>query len=308
MAIPRLTYLCVLFSCGIFYLVCGEWFSWLLLLAVLCFPWLCLALSLPAMLRFQAAPAGPEELLMGSRAQLWLAGSCDLPMPAFRGILRLHNSFTGANLRYNADKGVPTLHCGSYTVTVEKAKVYDYLGLFWLPVLHRQSKILRVLPKPIPLYTLPDLQQHLSLPQQPKPVSYFENHELRPYRPGDPLNQIHWKLSAKTGRLILREGVQTQSRAALLTMTLSGTPEELDRKLGRFFWLGNHILQQQIPVQLHLYTGKGTKIFLIQDAEQLRRTLDEVVTCPPAKGCGTPELCFPVQGHYHIGGAPGNED
>lgn len=307
MAIPRLTYLCVLFSCIIFYIVCGEWVSWLLLLAVICFPWLCLAVSLPAMIRFRAAPAGPEQLLMGSRGQLWLAGSCSLPMPPFRGILRLRSCFTGANLRYNPDKGVPTVHCGSYTVTVEKAKVYDYLGLFWLPVLRRQSKTLLVLPKPLPMHRVPDWQRCPTLTRQSDPDFYFENHELRPYRPGDPLNQMHWKLSAKTGQLILREGVPAQQGIVLLTMTLSGTPEELDRKLGRFFWLGNSILQHQIPLQLHLHTGKGIETFLILNTEQLRRTLEHMVTYPPAKESPVPEHCLCTQWYCHIGGAPDNE-
>jgi len=308
MAVPRLTYLCVLLSCIIFYIAYGEWFSFLLLLAVLMLPWLSLLLSIRAMGRFRAAPDGPDSLLMGAQAELWLVGSCSLPMPPFRGTLRLCRSFTGEQLRYNADKGIPTAHCGSYTVTVEKARVYDYLGLFSFPVRQKEKKVLRILPKPIPVSAVPNLQRYLAESWRPKPGGgYSENHELRLYRPGDRLNQVHWKLSAKTGKLILREPMEPRRGLVLLTMSLSGTPEELDRKLGRLISLGNHILQQGIPFELRVLTGEGISFFPIRDAQELGRTVDLLLSSPIAREGSIRERCYSASWHYHIGGAPDEE-
>jgi len=232
-------------------------------------------------------------------------GSCHLPMPPFRGILRLRSCFTAEVLRYNADKGIPTEHCGGYTVTVEKARVCDYLGLFAFPVPQKEEKILRILPKPVPISEIPDLKRHLSLLWRPKPGGgYAENHELRLYRPGDRLNQVHWKLSAKTGKLILREPMEPQQGLILVTMTLQGTPEILDRKLGRLLWLGNHILQQELPFELRVLTGNGIVSFSVTDSQELNRAMDALLCAGVATEGSIRDRCYSASWHYHIGGAP----
>jgi len=305
MAVPRLIYLCTLLCCGIFYIAYGEWFSWILLLAAVLFPWLSLALSVPAMLRFRAAPAGPDTILTAAGAELWLVGSCNLPMPPFRGVLRLRSCFTGESLRYNGDKGIPTAHCGGYTVTVEKARVCDYLGLFSFPVGQKDEKIIRIYPKPISIPNLPNLQRYLAFGWRPKPGGGFsENHELRLYRPGDRLNQVHWKLSAKTGKLILREPMEPQQGLILLTMNLSGTPDALDRKLGRLYWLGNHILHQDVPFELRALTGNGILSFSIEDSQELSRAMDTLLCTNIATEGSIRDRCYSASWQYHIGGAP----
>lgn len=305
MAVPRLIYLNLLLVCSIFYIAYAEWFSWLLLLAVLLFPWLSLLLSAGAIRRFCASPAGGERLLMGSGAELWLVGSCPLPMPPFRGKLGLCQCFTGEQKRYHSEKGIPTDHCGSYTVTVEKARVYDYLGIFSFSVKRKEKKQVYILPKPVEVRGISGLQRYLAMGWRPKPGGGFsENHELRLYRPGDRLSQIHWKLSAKTGTLTLREPMEPQRGLVLLTMTLSGTPEELDRKLGRFAWLGKHILSQAIPFELRVLTGNGLQTFPIADAQDFDRVMDTLLTSPLAAQGSIRERSYRASWHYHIGGAP----
>lgn len=305
MAVPRLIYFCTLLGCSVFYIAYGEWFSWVLLLWVILFPWVSLALSISAITRFRAIPAGPDSLLMGGSGTLWLLGSCPFPMPPFQGILKLHSCFTGEAKRYNADKGVPTDHCGSYRVTVDKGRTYDYLGLFAFPLGKGEEKILRIYPRPLPVGDIPDLQRCLAPSWRPKAGGgYSENHELRPYRPGDPLNQIHWKLSTKAGQLILREAMEPQQGLILLTMTLQGTPEELDRKLGRLCWLGNRIVKQNVPFELRVLTGNGILSFCISDDGAFRQAMDELL-CAPTAGEGTiRDHNFPAFWQYHIGGAP----
>lgn len=307
MALPRTLYLCALLGCSCFYLACGEWFSWVLLLAVAGFPWLSLLLSLRAIMGFSAAPEGPETLLIGTRAELWLSGRCSLPIPPFRGSLRLHNQSTGEQKRYDSIRGIPTAHCGSYTVTVEKAKIYDYLGLFCFSVRKKETKTLQILPRPLPLDHSPLLPNC----QTTKPVlsshSSGENHELRPYRPGDQLSRIHWKLSAKTGSLIFREMFESRPNPVLVTMTLEGTPAERDRKLGRFFWLGNKILQNQLCFDLQVLTGAGLRTFAVQNLSDLNNTLTVLLSSPITKAGNCINLNIGNRWHCHIGGAPDDQ-
>lgn len=304
MAHARLIYLAVLLGCGIFCIAYGQWFSWVLLAVILTFPWLSVLLSLGAIRKFQAAPAGAESLLMHTHVQLWLVGSCPFPMPPFRGTLRLRSGFTGETLRYQDDKGVPTAHCGSYTITVTRGRVYDYLGLFSFPIQHSVPKTLRILPKPIPVSDFPPLPHpHLPL-RKTLPDADAENHQLRLYHPGDCLNRIHWKLSAKTGQLLIREPISFRQHRILLTLTLRGTADALDRKLGRLVWLGNYLLHQGFFFVLKAHSGLGLLEFSIQSPRDLQSALDALLVTPLVQ-----DICLPTWHlhdcwHYHIGGKP----
>ena len=232
MAIRRLWYLAALLGSWMFYMAYGEWFSWILLLTMLGLPWLSLLLSLPAILRFRAEPSCPEAVTLGSAGAVHLLGSCPLPMPPFRGRLRLQHAISGEKRPYPTGSSLPTAHCGGITVTPEKVRVLDYLGLFSFPVKNTSQKIVRIRPLPLAVDDLPPITQYAARAWKPKfGGGYAENHELRPYRPGDNLNQIHWKLTAKTGKWMLREPMEPQRGKLLVTMELSGTPEEFESAL-----------------------------------------------------------------------------
>lgn len=305
MAGRRALYLAALFGCGIFYIAYGQWLAWFLLVTVVILPWFSLALSLPAMLSFRVCPAGEEILEMGDDAELWLLGSCVLPMPPFRGRLMLRRHLSGQLLRYQEDAEPITSHCGGITVTAQKVRIYDYLGLFSMPVWKTEEKRLLVRPKPLPVALPEDLHRYISLRWKPKYGGGFaENHELRLYRPGDNLNQVHWKLTAKTGTLIFREAVEPVQGQVLLTMDLTGTAEELDRKFGRLLWLGQTLLAREIPFALRALTGEGPLTFSVTDTAALQKDIDTLLCCSAAREGSLQEQGSLAAWHCHIGGAP----
>lgn len=300
----RIAYLTALSGCAVFYIAYGEWFSWLLLVLVLALPWLSLAVSLPAMLTFRIRTEGGMDLPLRAPGKLWLRGSSRLPMPPFRGQIRLERCFDGARQWYDSDAGVPTDHCGGWRVRAWKVRICDYLGLFALPVKCPEPELLRVRPLPQPMAELPGLDRFLARAWSPKFGGGFaEHHELRPYRPGDNLNQVHWKLTAKTGKWMLREPMEPRRGLVLVTVDISGTPDELDRKLGRLLWLGQYLLDRQVPFQLRALTGEGIHTARIPDAAALKRQMD-LLLCAPA-GEGTLEdRGYAASWHCHIGGDP----
>lgn len=305
MAGRRLLYLAVLTLCGIFFIAYGQWLSWLILVAVLALPWFSLLISLPAMLRFHAAPSGPAFLEMGEAGELWLMGSCAFPMPPFRGRLRLKRMLSGESWFYQEPGDLLTNHCGGITVTVESAKICDYLGLFSFPVRSRETKTVLIRPRPVKMELQQDLHRYVARSWKPKSGGgYAENHELRLYRPGDSLNQVHWKLSAKTGNLILREAMEPQRGLVLLTMNLRGSGEELNRKLGRFLWLGNHLLEQDIRFETRVLTGAGILTFSIGTEDDLKKAVDTLLCSSAAAEGDLRSKEFAASWHCHIGGGP----
>lgn len=304
MAARRIWYLTVLAGCLVFYVAYGEWFSFLLLCCVLGLPWLSLLLSLPAMLRFRASVAGTDRAQQGVEAEVWVLGTCPWPLPPFRGKLRLRRCITGESWRYKVYKGLPTDHCGGITAEIEKGRVCDYLGLFSIPLREPARKTILIRPTPMPLPEPPDLQRYLAWAWKPKfGGGYAENHELRLYRPGDSLNQVHWKLSAKTGKLILREPMEPVRGLILLTMTLRGTPEEIDRKFGRLLWMGTYLLGQEVRFEIRALTADGVQSYSVASEQSLHKAIDSLLCCRAAEG-SIRDLDFAASWQYHIGGEP----
>ncbi len=303
MAARRLLYLAALGLCGVFYIAYGQWLSWIILLTVLALPWFSLVISLPAILRFQAAPSGPNVLEMNDTGELWLMGSCDLPMPPFRGKLRLHHQISGQTWLYQEPEDLAASHCGGILVTVESPKVCDYLGLFSFPARCREQKLILVRPRLVPMELTDDPSRCITKSWKPKPGGgYAENHELRPYRPGDSLNQVHWKLSAKSGSLILREAMEPQQGLVLLTLNLRGTPEEIDRKLGRLCWLGEALLEQEIRFEIRALTADGILSFSISEQPDLKKAVDALLCRKAAPEGDLRSKDYSAPWHCHIGG------
>lgn len=306
----RCVYLAALAFSGLFYLLHGEWFSYVLLLILLGLPWLSLLLSLAAIVTFHMEVDCPRRLEMGAPAQVLLMGSSSYPLPPFKGRLGLLDGFTGATSRYPSELGLPTEHCGCITVTAERAAVCDYLGLFAFPSrLHQPHRVL-VWPKPMPMADVPDLSHLLAQSWKPKPGGGFaENHELRLYRPGDSLNQVHWKLTAKTGQLTIREPLEPLRKLVRLTLTLSGERDELDRdsldrKLGRLLWLGSELNSREIPFEIQALTGDGLFSLKVASPQDLQAAIDALLSKPLASQDAQWEQDRPAAWCFHIGGEP----
>lgn len=302
MAGRRVVYLAVLLSCLGFYIAYQQWLAWILLLVVFFLPWFSLVVSLPAMLRFRVEAGGPTAVEMGARAEVRLLGWCALPVPPFRGRLRLTRLTTGESWKHKTMLPLPTEHCGALEAVPEKIRVYDQLGLIGLPVRKTGRKILLVRPEPVAIESLPGLDRCLAHSWRPKPGGGFaENHELRLYRPGDGLNQVHWKLTAKTGRLTIREPMEPERALVLLTMNLRGSAEVLDRKFGKLLWLGQHLLELGIGFEIRVLTGDGVSSYTVTDEAGLGGAVDTLLAAKPATGGDLRNTEFHAAWHYHIG-------
>lgn len=232
MALRWIGYLACLAGCAGFHLFYGQWLSWVVLLVCLLVPWLSLAVSLAAMVTFRPELEMPGSVQMGQEAVCTLAAGCAMPLPPYTGVLRARCRPSGGSLTGRGVLTLPTAHCGAVTVAASRVRVTDYLGLFFCMRRLPGEKTLLVRPQPVPLAHVPGRERLRPRAWQPKPGGgYGENHELRSYRPGDSLNQVHWKLSAKMGQLVLRQTMEPKRGLVLVSLDLGGTPEELDRKL-----------------------------------------------------------------------------
>lgn len=298
----RLLYLLTLLGAVVFFGAYREWFSWLLLVTVALLPWFSLFLSLPALLSAQATLRCPTTVRMGVPVRTALQVSCLFPTPPISCRLRLYNSLTDRRYVGKVGELIPTEHCGCITISYDRLLVYDYLGLFCRRLRKGESVRIYVEPKPVPAFLPESFEgRHISL-WKPKPGGGFsENHDLREYRAGDDLRGIHWKMSAKTGKLIYREPIEPAQKGYILTLALRGDPATIDRKLGELLWLNQSLLQRGCQHQIVCQTGAGTLRFTVTDRASANSCMQTILKSKKA----VREQKVPKENalwHHHIGG------
>lgn len=306
-------YLLALTGSVVFHVFYFGWFSWFLLMLAICLPLFSLLVSVPAMLQLRlqlelnSSCQKGDPLYLGMTVQKGL-----FPVPLCRFRLTMVNLLTGqcVTLRQKTRASrwyvlVDSSHCGAVFCTVDRSKVYDYLGLFWIPLRSVAPVTALICPPSVSPARMPNLTPLLHRRSRPKPGGGFsEDHELRDYRPGDPLRDIHWKLSAKTDHLILREAQEPIPGTIVVTLDLVGSPEQLDSILQQLSWLSRWLLSHEIshlllwidPVSCSLRSS------LLQSTADLDRQMRQLLTT--RAGTDLPSLAlrqFPsAQWHHHI--------
>lgn len=299
----RIAYLVALACLTLLFCFYREWMAWVILLAALGLPVFSLLVSLPAMLTLKTRLCCPEKAKMGTPVRTQLQLECKLPAPPVKYKLRLCNVLTDTRYVGLPGERIPTDHCGLVRLEGCRLYVYDYLGL-WRHTVKQAPHLLYVFPRELPM-ELPSKESGKRLLRwKPKPGGGFgENHDLRLYRPGDELHHIHWKMSAKTGKLIYREPLEPVSREPVVSLTLSGKPEELDRKLGRLLWVCSRLLEQGESVQVRCLAKTGTRFFRVENEHALEEMMKSLLCSPLTEGDSVPELGLGYL-HCHIGGEP----
>ena len=211
MAKRRVAYFLGLMGSFVFYVAYQQWFSWILMLFMLFLPWLSLILSLGAIFRTKLEPSAAPRIPLGTSETIRLNVYSQYPLVPYRSKIRIIKSMTGQSGILKPGDKLPTDHCGGIRAQLYRPRICDYLGLFGFRVRNTAEQTFLVLPEPIGMEVPPDLTKYLAQRLHPKPGGgYAENHEIRQYHPGDNLNQIHWKLSAKAGKLMLREPMEPE--------------------------------------------------------------------------------------------------
>lgn len=85
---------------------------------------------------------------------------------------------------------------------------------------------------------------------------------IREYQPGDPLKKVHWKSTAKTGRLLVKDFASTLTEPVVLDPARMGSTQLETRLSCTAYWV-HTLARRRVPVGLvlpdkHLEPGTGT--------------------------------------------------
>jgi len=297
----QIAYLLLLPCSVVFYIFYQEWFSAVLLSIAVGLPFLSLVISLPQMLRAKITVDSPTSVPMHTQATAGLCCSVDLP---YRGRIRLRRSVTGERWRGKQQTVLPTDHCGALEITSRVAFVYDRLGLIPIPVRVKGDRRTLVRPEPVEMVLPADVQKAVASTLAPKPGGgYSEYHELREYHPGDSLNHMHWKMTAKLGKPILREPMQPSVRW-LLTLDIGGTAEQMDRKLGELLYIAAYFAEHNLPLDVAALTAAGVAEYPLNTEGDLLYAVDRLLAASPADSGTIQDKDFAALYRLHLGGEP----
>lgn len=277
-------YLAVMLGCMILMIAYQGWLAWLLLVAVLATPLFSLAVSLPAMLTMALDADCSGKVPMGAHVTAQVKSCCLFPVPEHRFSLQVKRVPTGQSWVLKPGQTLPTEHCGQLLCVPHKCYVYDYLKLFRWRVRRCGNSSLVVEPLPVRMSQSAPARRKMPQGWRPKPGGGFaENHELRLFRPGDGMNQVHWKLTAKTGKLMVREAMEPLQRQIVLRLEIRGEPEVLDRKLGRLLWLGSDLLYRQLFFEIQALTANGVVSYNVCTEQELNMAIEQLLCAEPAE-------------------------
>ena len=254
MAVNRFLYGGVLVLSVAFYFVSHEsWYAWLLLILLLALPFVSLLVSLPAMLSCRLEAAMADTVEQGAKASLCVRLSAwrFLPLPEVQVRMNLRTRDRERDMRFlsrltreNGILALPTDECGFLSAEFRRGRVCDALGLFRLPMRLPKPMRMAILPPERRPEPMPRLEQLLQQQIKAKPGGgAAEQHDHRSYRPGDPVKDIHWKLSLKTDELIIREALEPIRRRIILALRTPRGPAARAENLGGFRWLSRWLLE-----------------------------------------------------------------
>ena len=181
-------------------------------------------------------------------------------------------------------------HSGKVVVSVESVSCGDLFGLFYRQRPGGISQSMTVLPQLFEpaIYlesrdmTMPDSDTYSPTKPRSDPGETFA---VREYVPGDAIRQIHWKLSGKTDRMMVRQfGLPVVNEVALL-LDSSGknAPDVIDAVTEVFASISSALIHMDIHHRVFWQDGGSGELqeFDIGTADDASFLLEQLLELPP---------------------------
>lgn len=181
------------------------------------------------------------------------------------------------------EKELLSRHAGRVEVVVTEFVTWDWLGILCLRDAGQRSSWVIVAPKTergsgeelvASVENFPDENE-----TKKRGTDVNPDYEIREYVPGDDLKSIHWKLTAKTGRTMVRERLATGRDKINVLLALTREEEENDGLIASLHSLGLMLLDKGYPIRL-CWLGKGGILqgrYLAEEGE-LENAMDEILS------------------------------
>ena len=283
----RLCYVLLLLCTSVFFICYNGYLSLYVFALSLLFPVLAFFFSLPGMLGARVT-LGYEDRDAGAvrgarkgeavplRIRVWNATPCI--SGRIRARLTVENTLTGQreeeHFTFTASSHPQVLKhqlssptCGQVVCRLDKLWVSDYLGIFSLPLGRRRRQEAAVFFWPsvagvdlaVQEGNMPDAQGERYSQRKPgdDPTELFA---LREYREGDRFSRIHWKLSQKMGKPLVKELGLPIADHLFFLLDLNGTGVEADTLLDAFATLSHFLAERETAHRVGYWDTLGNRL------------------------------------------------
>lgn len=293
-------------------LTCFFWFGsgWALALAIVlaAVPLAVLPANLMVRKNLEARVHGPSSLQKGTTVEvtLELRNPTRLPAPGLGCTVRVENRLNGQCIRQKLTLALPpkgqcarSLHlradyAGTLRITLEKVRLYDWFGLLGLGCPCTAGAWAAVQPDTFPMEVFcgadsdPALDSEQYAQNRPG-TDLTEIWQLRDYVPGDSPRQVHWKLSEKYDRLIVRDPGLPIERNVLLFWERTGSgmsARDLDAQAEAVVSLCRALADMAIPFRLGWNDPEENRCQIreIPDMDTLAAVLPRLLGTPGGRG------------------------
>lgn len=229
-------------------------------------------------------------------------------LPVTKGIAKVvyENRFTGEKgkmkVRFSVDAGkkrdrripIPTMNCGNLAVKVKKVRLYDYLSIFaWTVGKDYETQDVLILPPMREMYLSQDRWYNRTMEDSDRFSLYkkgddpSEIFDVRDFVDGDKIQRIHWKLSGKTGSLMVKEGSLPLARVvyAFIDLCIQGEKQEAhDRSnllVQGIYSIAMFMIEHHIPMGFIWYDRERDVIHgeVVEREEELLWMFQELFRC-----------------------------
>ena len=186
-------------------------------------------------------PIGISEIGKPNIIKITVTNKSFIPVSRMKAMILVEDTLTKKKKKYvlklpAIPKGVHTFESsvilnaeGNYEITLKKLRVYDFTGLLYGNVKVAKTKVIQIMPKLIDVpITLTESTKNFygEADVYEDNRAGHDNSELfqvREFKAGDRLQNIHWKMSAKQDELMVKEHSMPKSCPVVLFLDYKGS-------------------------------------------------------------------------------------
>lgn len=289
MAVNRIIYALSLAGSLLYFYLAQSWLSWIIIVFVSVLPLLSFLLSLPFIKSCSLEAAVPEYTEMDSDAPLTLSLKTSKFSPlAFAGVKYCIRTPYGKTkykrIFISGDKSVsiplPTDRAGFAEVILKRVNTYDLLGILPLAVNCVKPSPMAIFPPEKEPEVMPDTNRFQSQLYKPKAGGFSEVYENREYRPGDPVKSIHWKLSLKADKLIIKEPQTPLSHHMVLALATPSNETERVKSIGELRYISRRLTEEGTSHEICYINGEDFKTLSVTNMAEHIQAVKAVCLAP----------------------------
>ena len=284
-------YILALVGSILFFLCYRMWFSWFILMVTISILPLAVVICFASFLFFKIESDSFRKVIKGDSTRITFHsyGLDFFPFALYSVKVLLTETMTGeVSLIRLFSQGdtedsviIDTQHCGTYRFNSARVRVYDMLGLVFLPKKVDLSGEIIVMPVPSIPQSVPDLSGFKAKGLRSAAYSNSEIYDVRDYVPGDPIKKIHWKLSAKKNSLMIKEAQEETFGHSRLFLPMIPDRDKMDRNLGELLFTSNYFLSHDVEHKIQVFPPTRKEIsFIIASKDDLEKAIISIMRIP----------------------------